>query len=229
MRAYLYILTFCFLLLANKSKAQKPFNIDAYPLHVIQKTGAKQVVLLLTGDGGWNSFSKSLAAELSKAGYSIIALDTKSYFWNQKNPNQFGEDAEQILSYYMGAWNETSFSIIGYSFGADVGAFLPNNMSKGILSKLKSVVLLSPGLSTGFVTKLTNMMGLGNSDKDKYKVYPEILKSTFPTRCIFGRDEKSDFYAVLKPTERVHKVSIPGSHKYNDNINLVVKAIMPGL
>jgi type IV secretory pathway VirJ component len=224
----LFLLTLICLFATSVASAQKPYP-ENYPLHVLQRTGAKQVVFFLTGDGGWNSFSQSLMAELGNNGYSVIALDTRNYFWKEKTPAKFGDDAEIIISYYMKAWNKQSFSILGYSFGADVGAFLPNNLSKDAKSKLKSVVLLSPGFSTGFVTKLTNMLGIGGSDNDKYKVYPELIKSTVPTRCIFGKDEDSDFYGSLKPTDRIRKVTIPGSHKYNNDTKMVVKAVLPGL
>jgi type IV secretory pathway VirJ component len=225
----LFFLIIISLILSNVVSAQQPFNSANYPLHVLQKTGSKQVVFFLTGDGGWNSFSQSLMAELGNNGYSVVALDTRNYFWKEKTPAKFGDDAEMIIAYYMNAWNKQSFSILGYSFGADVGAFLPNNLSRNVKSKLKSVVLLSPGFSTGFVTKLTNMLGIGGSDNDKYKITPELLKSTVPTRCIFGKDEDSDFYSSLKTTDRLRKVTIAGSHKYNNDTKMVVKAVLPGL
>jgi type IV secretory pathway VirJ component len=229
MKNKVYLLSLFCVFFSMAVSAQKTISPDAYPLHVLQKTGAKQVVFFLTGDGGWNSFSQSLMAELGNKGYAVIALDTRNYFWKEKTPDQFGHDAEMMISYYLSAWNKNSFSIIGYSFGADVGAFLPNHISTRLSSKLKSVVLLSPGFSTGFVTKLSNMLGIGGSDNDKYKVYPELRKISVPVRCIFGDEEESDFYASLKATERIHKITIPGSHKYKNDTKMVVKAILPGL
>jgi type IV secretory pathway VirJ component len=229
MKLKLYTLTILLFVCIGVSKGQKKFDSGFYPLHAFQKSSSKPLLLYLTGDGGWNSLSQAIVSELNSKGYAVIALDTRNYFWSQKTPAGFGDDAEVILKHYLEAWNKSSFSIVGYSFGADVGAFLPANLSDGLSKRLKSMVLLSPGFSTGFVTKISNMLGFGGSDKDKYKVYPQLLKCEVPVRCIFGKDEGSDFYQALKPTEKIQKIMIPGSHKYNDDAGKVVAAVLPGL
>jgi len=210
-------------------QAQSTPDLSDFPLHVQYRKSAKPVLVFLTGDGGWNSFSENLVAELGKSGFAIIALDTRKYFWSQKTPNQFAKDMKTILSVYLKAWNKDSFSIIGYSFGADVGAFLPAYLAVQQSSKLNSMVLLSPGLSTGYVVKLKNMLNFGATDKEKYKVYPELLKSTVPVWCIFGKNEESDSYSIFKETEKIHKLTVPGNHHYGDDVSIVSKAILKGL
>jgi type IV secretory pathway VirJ component len=209
--------------------AQSLQDLSDYPLHVQYKRSNKQVLIYLTGDGGWNSFSQELTDELAKNGYSIIALDTRKYFWNQKTPDQFAKDLKVILTVYFKAWNKDSFSIVGYSFGADVGAFLPAHLSADLSGRLKSMVLLSPGLSTGYVVKLKNMLNFGSADKEKYKIYPELLKQVVPIWCIFGSDEESDLYKVINETDRLHKLTVPGAHRYDDNIVVLIRAILKGL
>lgn len=213
----------------SAATAQTVADLSSYPLHVQYKRSNKPIVIYLTGDGGWNSFSEGLINELGKNGFATIALDTRKYFWNQKTPDQFAKDMKTILAVYMKAWNKDSFSIVGYSFGADVGAFLPGHLSDDIGGKINSVVLLSPGLSTGYVVKLKNLINFGSTNKEKYKVYPELIKSTVPVLCIFGKDEDSDFHPVLKETDKIHKVLVPGSHRYDDNISLVAKTVIRGL
>jgi len=212
-----------------KAGAQAVPDLSQFPLHVQYKRSAKPVVLYLTGDGGWNGFSESLTDELGKSGYSTIVLDTRKYFWNQKNPEQFARDIRSILSAYLKAWKKDSFSIVGYSFGADVGAFLPGHLADDIALQINTMVLLSPGLSTGYVVKLKNLINFGSTSKEKYKVYPELVKSPCPVFCIFGKEEDSDFLPVLKETDRLHKIIVPGSHRYDDNIPVVIKAIIRGL
>ena len=229
MKTKIHILILLFFLCVGSSKGQRKFDPASYPLHVFQKNSSKPLLLYLTGDGGWNSLSQNVVTELVKNGYAVIALDTRNYFWSQKTPAKFGEDAGLILAHYLQSWNKSSFSIVGYSFGADVGAFLPANLPDELSAKLRSMVLLSPGFSTGFVTKISNMLGFGDSDKDKYKVYPELLKAEVPIRCIFGKEEDSDFYKALKPTQKIQKITIPGSHKYNDDARKVVGAVLPEL
>lgn len=213
----------------KNANAQSGQDLSDYPLHVQYKRSEKPILLYLTGDGGWNSFSEGLISELNKNGYPTIALDTRKYFWDQKSPDQFAKDIKVILSVYFKAWNKTSFSIIGYSFGADVASFLPGHLPDALSAKINSVVLLSPGLSTGYVVKLKNMLNFGSGNKEKYKVYPELLKYTSPVLCIFGKDEESDFYGILKETGKIKKLIIPGSHRYDDNIPVVARAVINGL
>ncbi|WP_158799688.1 alpha/beta fold hydrolase [Pedobacter sp. L105] len=225
----------CFCLLVAtfsllKASAQTAPDLSDYPLHVQFKRSSKPVLVYLTGDGGWNSFSEGLVNELGKSGYATIALDTRKYFWTGKTPDEFARDMKMILSAYLKAWNKESFSIIGYSFGADVGAFLPAHLPEQLSAKINSLVLLSPGLTTAYVVKLKNMLNFGASTaNEKYKVYPELLKSAVPVWCIFGKDEESDFYGVLKETDKIHKLNVPGNHHYNDDTPAVARAVLKGL
>lgn len=211
-----------------------PFSFQAraqaeLPLHSFPKAGPKPMLVYLTGDGGMNSFSKSLIKTLTDQGYAVVALDTRKYFWEKKAPAQFANDARQFIDHYLRQWNKSSFALLGYSFGADVGAFLPPLLPEGTSSKLRSVVLLSPSFSTGFVTKISNMLGMGSTDKDPYKVYPQLLKSPAPVLCIFGATEGSDFYPAIKPSAKLKKVLVPGSHKYNDDVTLIARTIIKEL
>ena len=219
----LFALLICF---SGPVFSQGKAEMSNYPLHISPSPDDKALVIYLTGDGGWNSFSQSLSAELQKNGYAVVALDTRKYFWDQKTPDQLARDIQRMIDYYMKAWNKSSWILVGYSFGADTGSFLPSRLTKSSGTQLESVVLLSPGFSTGFVTKISNMLGFGGTDKDKYKVYPELLKSPAPVLCIFGKDEDSDFYPVLKPTANIKKMLVPGNHKFNDDTKLIAKVII---
>ncbi|MBB5634797.1 type IV secretory pathway VirJ component [Pedobacter cryoconitis] len=226
------ILSSCMLIMAcglMKVNAQSPSELSGFPLHAHYVRSTKPLVVFLTGDGGWNSFSESTVKELVKNGYATLALDTRKYFWNQKNPDQFAKDMQVILTSYMKTWNKDSFSMIGYSFGADVAAFVPSRLTEPLAEKQNSLVLLSPGFSTGYVVKLKNLLNFGSTDKEKYKVNPELVKSVIPVLCIFGKDEDSEFYKAIKPTDKIHKVIIPGSHRFDDDIPQVVRAIIKGL
>ncbi|MBU1760395.1 MAG: virulence factor, partial [Bacteroidetes bacterium] len=171
--------------LSNKANAQTKFDISAYPIHVQSKNTNKPIILFITGDGGWNSFSTQLTNELARNGYPFIAFDSKKYFWDKKTPLQFGKDVQIILDQYLKEWNKESFIIVGYSFGADVCSFLPANLSKKLSDKLDAMVLLSPGYSTGFEVKLMGMLSSGGpSNSEKYKVYPELMKLKIPVSCI---------------------------------------------
>ena len=216
--------------LTNKANSQTKFDISSYPIHVQFKNTNKPIILFITGDGGWNSFSTQLTNELSKNGYPVVAFDSKKYFWDKKTPLQFGKDVQLILDQYLKEWSKESFIIVGYSFGADVSSFLPANLSKKLSDKLEAMVLLSPGYSTGFEVKLMGMLNSGGpSNSEKYKVYPELMKLKIPVNCIFGASDDNDFKLGLKETEFLHKIILPGNHHFNDDILVVSKAIIKGL
>ncbi len=226
----LILVFFIFTFLTEKANSQSKFDVSAYPIHLQFKNTNKPIILFITGDGGWNSFSTQLTNELFKNGYPIIAFDSKKYFWDKKTPLQFGKDVQVILDQYLKEWNKESFIIIGYSFGADVSSFLPVNLSKKLADKLNAMVLLSPGYTTGFEVKLMAMLNSGGpSNLEKYKVYPELLKLKIPISCVFGADDDNDFKLGLKETEFMHKIIIPGNHHFNDDIFVITKAIMKGL
>jgi type IV secretory pathway VirJ component len=69
------------------------------------------------------------------------------------------------------------------------------------------------------------MLGVGGSDNDKYKVMPQLLRSPAPVLCVFGKEEGSDFYTALKPTDKIQKITVPGSHRYNDDVKLITRLI----
>jgi type IV secretory pathway VirJ component len=216
----------CLLLLTGNSASLSAAEPADLPIHAYPKPGNKPLIVYLSGDGGLNAFSKQLIENLNDQGYALVVLDTRKYFWDKKTPVQFAKDLGQTVSFYLKSWNKTSFALLGYSFGADVGAFVPPLLSDGNQDKLKSMVLLSPGFSTGFVTKISNMLGMGSSDNEPYKVYPQLLKCPAPVVCVFGKTENSDFYKALKPTANIKKMLIPGSHKYDDNVKLVAQTII---
>jgi type IV secretory pathway VirJ component len=211
------------------TRGQAKPDISTFPLHVQLKNTQKPIVFYLSGDGGWNTFSQKLTADLFQNGYSVVALDCRSYFWHTKTPEQFATDAQAIIDYYLQAWHKSEFTIVGYSFGADVGVFLPSRISKSLSAKLKTVVLLSPGSSTDFAIRLIDMAGLGGSSVWKYKTAPELGKIQVPVFCIFGDDEDMAFKTNLKESEHIHKITIPGSHHYNSDISEVSHAVIRGL
>ncbi|WEK17453.1 MAG: alpha/beta fold hydrolase [Candidatus Pedobacter colombiensis] len=219
-KTILLLLILCNLVQANAQTNQ-------YPIHVLQpKNNNKPILVFLTGDGGWNNFSIQLADEFGKNGYPVISLDTRKYFWQQKTPTGFGADMNTIISNYLKQWNKDSFYIVGYSFGAEVAAFLPAHLSASIAEKIKSLALLSPGYSNSFEVRFINMLNSKYTNKDKYKVYPELLKIKVPVFCIYGDDEKTDISQELKEINNIRKITIPGSHHYDDDVKAVAASVI---
>lgn len=216
MKVYIVI---CLLLSVFILNAQS----NSIPVNTYKGTDAgKPLIFYISGDGGWNSFSTSLATALNKEGYSVISLNSKSYFWSRKTPQQAANDIAALLNQYMKSWNNKSFVLIGYSFGADVTPFIQNKLPQNLTDALKHTLLMSASKTTDFEVHVLGMIGVSSSNGQD--VPSEINKITKPVTLLFGSDEK-DF-----PIQRINNkncitIRLAGGHHYDGNINELVKTI----
>jgi type IV secretory pathway VirJ component len=201
-------------------------SVQQLPLELSGFAGTKNpLVIYLTGDGGWNSFSRKLVQEFEKGGYGVVSLNTRKYFRKKQTPDNFANDIASLSDYYMKKWEKTSVIIVGYSFGADVAAFLPRRLPLALLEKMDHIALLSPSASSDFVIKLTDLIGDSRNIKRKYKVGRELNESTFPVVCIFGKTEDLKLKSSLDKKESLTIHVLPGNHQYNNNLPLIVRLI----
>ena len=206
--------------------AAKVGSVNDLPLRISTTKGSNETLILyLSGDGGWNKFTESLIGTFENHGYGFVALSTRKYFWDEKSPETFARDMEEVASHYLTEWNKTSLIIIGYSFGADVGSFLTNRFSAGLKKKVKKIVLLSPSSSSDFVIRLTDLIGVNESFNRKYLVQPEIEKIGIPVVCIFGQEEIMLLKKNLLKDKNVSIHDLPGDHQYQNNFALLLKTM----
>jgi type IV secretory pathway VirJ component len=205
---------------------QKLKTIENLPLQLsVNKGMNSKLVIYLTGDGGWNNFSQKLTQEFENKGYGVVSLNTRKYFWKSKTPDIFAQDIEYLVNYYMGDWQKNSVIIVGYSFGADVAAFLPERLSKKLLAKMNRIVLLSPSASSDFVINLSDLIGDSKNTRRKYKIEPELNRTTFPVICVFGMNEDLKLKNTLIKKKSLTIYELPGSHQYKNDTELLIKTI----
>jgi len=223
------ILLFVFLLTISCAftlPTRKSKSVKELPLQLSSSKGTdNKLVIYLTGDGGWNDFSQKLTHEFEKEGFGVVSINTRKYFRNKRTPDFFAQDIEHLATHYMGEWNKASFIIVGYSFGADVAAFLPRRLSTTLLARMSKIALLSPSLSTDFVINLSDLIGDSKHTKRKYKVAPELNESILPIVCIFGLKEDLELKNILIKKKSLTIHELPGSHHYKNNTALLVQLI----
>ncbi len=152
-----FLLSLC---LSPFSQAQDSASVMSLPIETLPATGKNAVlVLYLTGDGGWNKFSQDLGASFVKKGYSVVALNSRKYFWDAKTPETFTKDINLLATHFLHLWKKTNVLIVGYSFGADVAAFLPSRLTKNVFFKTRLLALISAAASTDFEVKLSDFVG----------------------------------------------------------------------
>jgi type IV secretory pathway VirJ component len=197
------------------------------PIEVLSSANERDVLILyITGDGGWNRFSEEVGHSFVKNGYSVIAFNARKYFWDAKTPQIFARDIEMLALHYLKVLKKTSLIIVGYSFGADVAAFLPNYLTKNLIAKIRLLALLSPSASTNFEIQLSDLITGGDSKDRKYLVSTELDRSIVPVLCLFGSDEDLILKKELRPGARIRIEELPGSHRYNQKSELLVEHVL---
>ena len=206
---------FVIVIFAQKSKL---------PLKEWNTTVDKPLVFYISGDGGYTSFSENVCTAINKEGYRVTSLNSKSYFDDQKNPQQTTDDIVNYLDDQFSKRKDQQFILIGYSFGADITPFVINLFPDSIKKKLISVVLLSPSTSTDFETHVWDKLGL--KKKRSMNVVTEVNKlGAIKTTIILGNDDDDFPINNIKLKNYVHEL-LPGGHHYEGNTDEVAKTMM---
>lgn len=183
----------------------------------------KPIILYISGDGGLNDFSKNLCAGIHANGYSVTALNARSYFWDKKTPEQTTLDIAVYLTKKLSERSNQQVILIGYSFGADVMPFIVNRLENSLAAKLQNVVLLSPSGSTDFEIHWSDLLGGGK--KRSLDVLAEINRMKVnKLTTIFGSDE-NDFPVSQIKIEHHTNYILTGGHHYAGNTADLVKLL----
>jgi type IV secretory pathway VirJ component len=197
---------------------------DKLPIKVLAGNDAtKPIIFYASGDGGWTSFSNGLLQSFNQAGYPVIALNSREYFWKKKTPAQTAADVGALLSRYLVEWKRDSVVLAGYSFGADVMPFIQNYLDKNIAAKTSHIVLMLPYKSTDFEVHLSEMLGI--SRKDAYSVPDEIDKLAKPILFVLGT-ERDQFPTQNLRIQHYHRIIIEGGHHFDDNASKVAQQVL---
>ena len=180
------------------------------------------LVLYLSGDGGFNSFSNKLCELIAGVGYTVAAIDSKTYFWKKKSPSEIAADVSNTLKNVLLARQNMHLFVVGYSFGADAVPFIINRLDPVIKKNLKSVVLLEPSVSTDLEIHIADILGRSNT-KRSLDVIAEINRmGAVKTGVILGDDE-ADF-PIQKITLKIFtKKYLSGGHHFSGNADQVAK------
>ncbi|OQP54531.1 hypothetical protein A4H97_21400 [Niastella yeongjuensis] len=183
----------------------------------------KPLVFYITGDGGWTGFSDAFIQSINKAGYPVVALNSRKYFWKKKTPAPMALELNQLINKYMTQWNRDSVILIGYSFGADVTPFLYNYAGAPLTKTVSHLVLMLPYTSTDFEVHLTEMIGIASHDV--YSVVNEVNKIPKPILFILGTEK--DQFPVQTLTSKNHVVVTEGGgHHFDDKANIVAAHVL---
>ncbi len=185
---------------------------DELPLKVL---GAKTesdlpFFVFISGDGGWNTFSRTLCENLANKGIPVVALDSKKYFWDGKTPEQTTADITSVIQTYKRLWKCEKFVMAGYSFGAAVVPFIMNRFPDEVKNMVDFSILIAPDNTSDFEIHLSDMLNMGIV-KGKYDVIKEIQSGDFKKYiAVFSSDENKNVQ---------HSFQLPGVEIENFEVN----------
>lgn len=192
------------------------------PLKLWNNTANNPVVIYFSGDGGYNSFSTSYCELLSKQGYTVGAVNSKSYFWEKKSADQVAKELSVSLDkLFIGRKNQLVY-LVGYSFGADVVPFLVNKLTGEWKQRLQATALLEPSASTDLEIHVSDFFGRSNVQRSM-DVVAEINKMIgVKTAILLAEDEVSLPIKHIR-LKNLEVIYIKGNHHFDGNVSEVVK------
>lgn len=213
-----FIITFLGLAFSNPVHAQAKEDIADLPVILVpaKKQVGETMVLLLTGDAGWNTFSQKLADQYASSGIPVVALNSLKYFWKKRTPEETAQAVSDLLYKYSREWGKKNILLCGYSFGADVMPFIFTRLPTGMKEKVSSIRLLSPSAYANFEVHITYLL-----ISKKFSVASEVQKINKPVICYYGAEEKE------KPLKDIAMsnfklIILAGKHHYENSFAEIV-------
>lgn len=182
------------------------------------------LVFYLSGDGGLNKFSNSLCDGINKKGYEVIELNSKSYFWDKKTPEQTAIDINNYLVKKISGRKNQQIVMIGYSFGADVLPFILSRLPKDTHDKILASFLMASSGSTDFEIHWADIFG-SNAKRDM-DVVSEINKLVDDKIIIISSSDDRHLEANKITLKRYTHEILPGGHHFDGDTDEIVRVIL---
>lgn len=199
-------------------------NAQSLPTKEWAATNANPLVFYISGDGGFNKFSMSLCGSLNKKGFDVVALNSKSYFWNKKTPEQTSSDISNYLSKKLAGRKNQEIIMVGYSFGADVLPFILNRLSKNIADRVAVSFLIASSGSTDFEIHWSDMFG-GNI-KRSMDVVNEINQLGNSKVVLIGASDDGNLNVKKITLKKYTREVLPGGHHFDGDTEEIVRVII---
>ena len=195
-----------------------------FPVTEWNSNSEKPIIFYLSGDAGFNTFSKTFAQELHHQGYDVFALNTKNYFWKKKTPLQASQDTENYLKEVTKNRADKKIIIIGYSYGADVAPFIYNRFDENFQKNIESLMIIGPSKVNDFEIHLeeyiTGQMEYG------FSVVKEINQiKNVPFTLVVSDFEEQHFPLKEISLKKYQFLHLKGDHHFGGNTKMLADSI----
>jgi len=192
-------------------------------LHLSGKPRA--YLLFISGDGGWSSLDRTLAARLAKDHVDTVGISALQYFWKEKPAPKTAADLKQILDLLRPQGKPILLG--GYSFGAEVAPFLVSRPEYGAAAAdpvFHAVVIVSPGpFATWEVSPLDWFRHAEKPSPDKVK--PQIESLKLSTLCVYGADDRESACSGLAPSDTLLVRALGGGHHFGGDYDVIADEV----
>ena len=196
--------------------------------------GAKPLVLLISGEGGWRSFDLLLAQILTEAGYWVGGVDVTKYFREpQDNRRALAADMRahaEVLARAAARPAGERVLLAGFSFGADLAPWIAGDESWRGLAR--GLLMIGPDEIGSLEYRLSEILGF--QAKDHIFSVTEALDSAkgVPTLFIHGGKDSSSASVLLHGRAAAPKklIVIPDAdHHFSGRTDDLRAALAEGL
>jgi type IV secretory pathway VirJ component len=182
------------------------------------------VAIFYSGDGGWATFDRSLAASLARQGVPTVGVDSMRYFWTRRSPDAAAADLSATARRYMAAWRKPRVLLVGFSFGADALPLIVPRLAPDLRARLRGVALISPGRSGELQFHLGSW--LDHASPDAVPIAPLLAQMRgAPALCIYGDHDAGNACNLFGP-RLVRPMQIPGGHHLGGDFDALAQAIL---
>lgn len=198
---------------------------DEFPVTEWNSNSDKPVIFYISGDGGFNNFSKTFSQELHRHGYDVFALNTKKYFWHKKTPLKAAQDTESYLKQITKDRKNKKVIIIGYSYGADVAPFIYNRFDSDFQQNIQNLIIIGPSKVNDFEIHLEEY--IAGQQEYGFSVVREINKIRNVPFTLVVSDLEYKYFPIneitLKDFQFLH---LSGDHHFGGNTTMLADAVL---
>ena len=196
-----------------------------FPISDWNSNSDKPVIFYISGDAGFNTFSKTFAQELHRYGYDVFALNTKKYFWEKKTPLKASQDSENFLKQITRNRINKKIIIVGYSYGADVVPFIYSRFDADFQKNIQQLIIIGPSKVNDFEIHLEEYI-TGNQQYG-FSVIHEINQLQHVPFTLVVSDFENKYFPRKEITLKNYQfLHLAGDHHFSGNTKMLADSIV---
>jgi len=181
------------------------------PLEVIWPPGVRDVLIFVSGDGGWADLDEGIAKRLASRGIAVIGWNALRYFWLAKTPQGFAADLARVIRALP---RDVAVFAGGYSFGAETVPAVVAAAADPALVRIAGLTLLGPGSYATFEVSPLDWLRT-STEATSHAVAASIERAGRPVLCVSSDDPDSG--CPSGPLPGYTRVAAPGGHHFGSD------------